>query len=216
MTNSKNAFWEALIITIFVFGIGIMIGMAYEGNRLDEISEYYAISEISLTDSVALNSISDIDATTCDALIESTIDFADRIYDEAILLEKFEEAGKLTGNLESTHRKYDLLRTILWINMIKASEKCPSTPNVVVYLYEYKTDDLVKKANNQVWSRVLFDFKQEMGNEIILIPIAVDSNLASLDSLIKKHDIGQYPAVIIDQKHVVSRVLSVNDLKTYL
>jgi len=68
------------------------------------------------------------------------------------------------------------LRTLLWINLIDIPDKCKKDVSVVVYLYEYKTEDLTEKATNRVWSKILFDLKQEMGNKIILIPIAVDSD----------------------------------------
>ena len=51
-----------------------------------------------------------------------------------------------------------------------------------IYLYEYETEDLIKKATNRVWSKILFDLKQEMKDKIILIPIAADSDLTSLNS----------------------------------
>ena len=214
--NQKSAFWEALIITIFVFGIGIMIGISYEGNKLEEINNYYALSEISMVDSLALNSLSDTGIATCSSLTNSSLVFADRIYEEAFLLEKFEESGKFSDSLKISHRKYDLLRTLLWTNLIKISEKCPEAPDVVVYLYEYNTEDLAKKATNLVWSRILFDLKQEEGNKIVLIPIAADSNLASLDSIKQRYGINHYPTVVINQKQIITQITSVDDLKIYL
>ena len=66
-----------------------------------------------------------------------------------------------------------------------------------------------------MWSRILFDLKQKKGDEIILIPIAADSNLASLDSMTEKFEIEKYPVVIIDNKEVVYELSSVEDLEVY-
>ncbi len=218
--HSKSPFWQALVLTIIVFIIGIFLGMAYEGNRLDKINEYYVLSEISLMDALALSRLTDIDLNkgilNCDILIEANTNFADRIYSEALLLEKYEESGKLTDALRLAHTKYDLLRTILWLNVINIPEQCKKNISVVVYLYEYDSGDLTQKATNRVWSRILFDLKQDVGNRIILIPIAVDSDLTSLNSLISKFNVSSYPALILDNEQVFSEIKSVNELKKHL
>jgi len=216
--NTKGVFWQALILTIIVFVAGIFLGIAYEGSKIDEISDYYVLSEIFLMDSLALSKLTDVIDTnlvSCDVLVDANIEFADKIYEEAYILEKYEESGKLSEALKILHRKYDLLRTLLWINLIDIPDECKENVSMVVYLYEYKTEDLIKKATNRVWSKILFDLKQEMGNKIILIPIAVDSDLTSLNFLISRYDISEYPVVIIDE-HIISEINFVDDLKEYL
>jgi hypothetical protein len=218
MKKPKSVFWQALVLTIIVFAMGIFLGITYEANKLDEINDYYVSSEIFLMDSFALTKLSDVTNTgsaDCGALINKNIEFADKIYNEAYILEKYEESGKLSEALKITHRKYDLLRTLLWINLMSIPDKCKKNISVVIYLYEYQTEDLTKKATNKVWEKILFDLKQEMGNKIILIPIAVDSDLTSLDFLISRYKISAYPVVIID-KHVISQIDSVDDLKGYI
>jgi len=49
-----------------------------------------------------------------------------------------------------------------------------------------------------------------------LIPIAVDSNLVSLDSLLEDFEISRYPVVIINEEYVVTELESVDDLLKYL
>ncbi len=216
--NTKSVFWQALILTAIIFVIGIFLGIAYEGRKIGEINDYYVLSEIFLMDSFALSKLTDVMNTgsvNCGVLIDKNIEFADKIYDEAYVLEKYEESGKLSEELKIIHRKYDLLRTLLWINLLDIPDKCKENVSVVVYLYEYETEDLTKRATNKVWEKILFDLKQEMGNKIILIPIAVNSDLASLDMLLSKYDIPKYPVVIIDE-HVVSEINFVADLKEYL
>ena len=216
MATQKSSFWQALVLTIAVFIIGLFLGIAFEGNKLDEINEYYALSEISLMDSLGLNKVISSGEFGCDILIDSNLDFADKIYDEALLLERYDASGKLTEGLKIAHRRYDLLRTILWINWIEVPEECKEIVSTVIYLYEFQTKDLAKKANQRVWSRVLFDLKQKKGDEIILIPIAADSNIISLDALMKRFDISEFPVVIINEEHVISQVSSIDDLEKYL
>ncbi len=215
--NTKNVFWQALILTIIVFVAGIFLGIAYEGSKIDEINDYYVLSEIFLMDSFALSKLTDIGAglVNCGVLVDANIEFADKIYEEAYILEQYEESGKLSEALKILHRKYDLLRTLLWINLIDIPDKCKENVSVVIYLYEYETEDLIKKATNRVWSKILFDLKQEMGNKIILIPIATDSDLTSLNSLILRYNISEYPVVIIDE-HIISEINFVEELREYL
>jgi hypothetical protein len=216
--NTKNVFWQALILTIIVFAAGIFLGIAYEGRKIDEINDYYVLSEIFLMDSLALSKLTDVIDTSlvsCGVLIDANIEFADKIYEEAYILEKYEESGKLSEALKILHRKYGLLRTLLWINLMDIPDECKENISIIVYLYEYETEDLIKKATNSVWSKILFDLKQEMKGKIILIPIAADSDLTSLNSLISKYNISEYPVVIINE-HVISEIDSVDDLKEYL
>ncbi len=214
--TTKHIFWEALLVTIVVFICGMLIGAAFEGNRLDTIEDYYTVSEISMMDILALNNLLQTNDISCESLVLANSDFADRIYEEARLLEKYEKAGKISNDLKLAHKKYDLMRTFLWINSIKTFEKCREGYNVVVYLYEYETEDLTQKAVQNVWGKVLFDLKQEMGSSIVLIPIAVDTDLASLNTLLRDFEISQYPLVIINNKEMIKEISSVEDLKTYL
>lgn len=215
LKNTKNVFWEALVLTVAILIIGIFIGIAFEESKLNEINQYYTLSEIFLIDALALNNMADLNESSCENLIEYNIRFADRIYEEALLLEKYESSGKLTDDLLLVHQRYDLLRTLLWINSMKAEERCEGDFFTVVYLYEFKTSVLSQKAEQNVWSKVLFDLKQKRDNEILLIPIAVDNNLASLNSLLEKYEIESFPVVIIDGE-VISELSSVEELENYL
>jgi hypothetical protein len=216
LNNKKRVFWEALLLTIVVFIFGLLIGIAYEASKSSDISKYYTNSEISLMDIFALNSMVSLNSQDCRVLTQANLEFADRIYKEAILLEKYESAGKVTKEIEIIHERYDILRTFLWINNIETSQKCKDNYSSVVYLYEYYSKDLAQKARQNVWSRILSDLKQKEGSKILLIPIAADSNLTSLDSLTNKFNITHYPVVIINEKDVIYDLSSVEQLSKYI
>lgn len=215
LRNKKRVFWEALLLTLIIFILGMLIGASFERGNLDEIEQYYTKSEILFMDLFALNERIDSD-NTCEVLINSNIQLADNIYAEAFVLEKYEDAGKITEGLRLAHRKYDMLRTYLWMNTIDISGKYKGEFSSVVYLYEYDPDDLAIKATQNVWAKVLFDLKQEKGSEIVLIPIAVNSGLVSLDTLLGDFEISKYPVVIINEEFVVEELSSVEDLEVHL
>lgn len=196
--------------------MGLLVGVAFEASRVDEINEFYVQSELSLMDVFTMSNLVDVQGLGCDELIESNLVFADRVYEEARTLEKYDEASQLTEGIKLAHTKYDLLRTFLWINTIKIKEKCGEADfSSVVYLYETEETDLAKKATQAVWSKVLFDLKQEKGNEIILIPIAINNDLVTLNSLISQFEIEESPVVIINEEHVITELSSVEDLREY-
>jgi len=216
LNNRKRVFWEALFLTVVVFFFGLLIGVAYESTKSSEINEYYATSEVSLMDIFALNSMLSLDSKDCGVLTNSNLKFADKVYNEALLLEKYESAGKVTKEMEIVHKRYDILRTFLWINSIKTFEKCEKNYSTVIYLYEYYSKDLTQKARQNVWSKILSDLKEKEGSNILLIPIAADSDLTSLDALISNFNITSYPVVIINEKDIIYELSSVGELEKYI
>lgn len=215
LQNKKRVFWEALLLTLLVFLLGFLAGVLFEDKRVNVIEDYYVQSQNSLMDILALNNFANLNNISCDALISSNIDFANRIYEEAKLLERYEGSGKITDNMELQHKRYDIMRTFLWINTIKTNEICENEVHTVVYLYNYDSGDLTEKAVNSVWSKILGDLKEKYGGEIILIPIAVDSDVASLNSILGNFEISKYPALIIDNKYVIEELSSVEEIGTY-
>ena len=217
LQNKKRVFWEALILTILIFILGFLAGLVFENKRVEVIEDYYIQSENSLMDIFALNNFASLNNISCDALISSNINFANRIYDEAKILDEYEKAGRITDKMDAQHKKYDIMRTFLWINTIKTKEICKNNPtHTFVYLYNFNTDDLTEKATNSVWSKILGNLKEKYGDEVILIPIASDSNIIALNSILENYNFSKYPIVIIDNKYVIEKLGSVEELEKYL
>jgi len=209
-------FLQALALTIVVFLIGMYAGIALEENRLGEINEYYINSEVSLLDVLALdNMVGNVDVDCVD-LKNANAELLDRVYYEALLLDDYKESGRVTDNLESFHKKYDVLRTHLWINAIKIKDVCGEEFNTVVYLYNGTIKDLGIKAEENVWSRVLYDLKVLEEENVLLIPIDIGSDLVSLNSLVKDYGIERYPSVVINEKDVFSDLATDEELRVFL
>lgn len=214
--TKKWVFMQALLLTIVVFIAGMYAGVIFEEKKFSQANAYFTSSEVSLMDVLALNELMSSKGITCTDFTKSNFDLLDRVYEEAIKLEEYEASGKITESIKSEHKKYDMMRTYLWINFIKLKEKCPTQYHTIVYLYNYNQEDLVKKAEQNVWSRILYEIKQDKGNKVALLPIAADNNLSSLKVLIADKKITEYPVVIIDEKYVFSDLTSAEELEKYL
>jgi len=216
LKSKKHVFWEALLVVVLIFSVGIFLGIMFEESMFSEINSYYAQSEVSFVDGVAMTALIDLEIPGCEELMNFNIDFANRIYEEAKTLEKYEESERLTEKLKLAHKKYDVLRTFLWINNMKIFDRCGENYSLVVYLYEYETQDTTKEATQSVWEKILYDLKQERGNSLVLIPIAVDQNIISLDAVLGGFNIDSYPAVILNNKEVITELKSVSELEELL
>jgi len=216
LKSRKHVFWEALFLTVLVFFFGILIGVAYENNQLQRINNFYAESEISLVDILAMNSISDVRSIDCKFLVQSNLNFADKIYSEALLLEDYEKSEKLTDSIKLAHKKYDLFRVFLWTDSMKILEKCGKSFSSVIYLYESSPENLDIKATQGVWSKILEDLKSQKQDEIVLIPIGVDGSLESVNLMVQRFGVEKFPVVIINNEHVITELSSVEELEKYI
>lgn len=214
MVSSKHAFWQALVFTIIVFGIGLIIGFFLESYRADKVQFNLIDSEINiLDDQLRTRIIGDFDID-CDVAVQSTFDFADKIYTEAVKLESYDSASKISDSFLILHRRYDLLRTLLWLESIELKEKCGRDFHTVVYLYDYATEDINIRSTQLFYSRLLLDLKNKYPDEVLLIPIAAGTNLESVDLIVENYGITEFPSVIVDELEVISGVITFEELET--
>lgn len=201
LKSKKHVFWEALIITILVFLAGLFIGMLIETSNSNKISNLYLKSEISLSDATATSRLIENKNLDCELIKESNIRVANRIYEEAKLLELYEDSGKLTDTMELLHKKYDLLRALLWTSNEEALDRCKNY-NLIVYVYDYGTEDTDKKATQNVWSKILLDVKIQ-SHDVLLLPIAATQNLTTIEYLLEEYEVEQLPAIIINNDEIL-------------
>jgi len=216
MTSQKSAFWQAFIVTIIIFGIGVFFGVVLENWRTNQISDLYQQSELELLDIKLQSEIYTLGEFDCDQAVQENIKFADKIFQEAKILDKYEGASRLTTNLRIQHKKYDLLRTNLLLNSIKIKEKCTNDYQEVVYFYQYNEPTFETKAKQNVFSKILSELKEQKGYEILLIPIAGDNDISAVNLLTDEYEIEQLPTIMINREHKITNILTVDQLSTYL
>ncbi len=213
MVNSKHAFWQALVFAVVIFILGMVLGFFLEKDRASEIELNLVVSELNLLDEQLRNQISDSLDVECDLAIESTFNFADKIYWEAAKMEKYDAASKFSNDLRIIHRRYDLLRTMLWIEAIDLIDRCDSDIHIVVYFYQYDVEDIDVKAKQLFFSRLLLDAKSENPDDILLIPIAGNLDLESVNLALENYDLPELPIILIDEERIVDEVVTLDELK---
>lgn len=214
--SQKYIFLQALIITLIVFNLGIFFGYKLETNRIDKINEWYVNSELQLLDQKVQGDVFGFVDLDCDLLISENIEFADKIFEQAKTIENYFEASRLNKDIVIQHKRYDLLRTLLWANSMKIKERCDSDYHNVVYFYDYNEPTLDQKARQAFFSNLLTEIKNREGSKIILIPIAGDGDLSSIDLLLNSYGIEKLPAILIDEEKVFYEVESVESIENYL
>jgi hypothetical protein len=212
MFKNKHVFWIALVVAFFVFWFGILLGISFEKGRIDEIRDFYFESETNIFDFELSSDIIRNSNLSCEMIYEQSILFADRIYKEASKLEKYDDSNKITRELVYLHRRYDLLRTMLWMDLIQAKDRCEGDVNVIVYFYDYVDTDLTTKAVQGTMSNFLVELKQKYEDKIILIPIAVDTGVESVEILREHYGLEEVPGVFINEE---IRLEDIADLKNF-
>ena len=215
MTNEKNAFWSAFIITVFIFSIGILMGIILENWRSNQISNLYQQSELDLLDIKLQSEIYTLEEFNCEDAVEKNINFADKIFEEAKVIERYESANKLTDNIKIQHKKYDLLRTNLLLNSIKIKQKCKNNYNEVVYFYKYNDISIDTKAKQETFSKLLEDLKNKEGYNMLLIPIAGNNDISAVSLLLEKYDINELPTILINRKTKITEIKTAEEISAY-
>lgn len=216
MTNQKHAFWQALIVTIIIFGVGVFLGVVLENWRTSKVTDLYQQSELGILDIKLQSEIYSLGEFDCKKAVEENIAFADKIFEEAKILENYEDASRLTKNLKIQHKKYDLLRTNLLLNSIKIKEKCGEDYNEIVYFYQYDNPSLEIKAKQSVFSKILTELKEEKGYDILLIPIAGDNDITAINLLIDEYEIKELPTIMINREYKITDIQTSEDISKYL
>lgn len=216
--SQKHVFWQALVLALFVFFFGVLFGYYLENYRANVIEDLYFQSEFYLLDAKIQSEIYSFSDIGCQEALQANLNFSNRIYEEFKILDRYEEANKLTSAIILEHKKYDLLRALFWISSMKIKERCDFSYHDVVYIYDYNEPRLDIKAKQYVFSNVLHQLQQELGDKIILIPLAGDNNIASVSYLLGLYNVSEeeLPVILIDESIKITNVETVEELKRYL
>jgi hypothetical protein len=216
LKNQKYLFLYALIITFVIFNIGIFFGYMLEVSRGDNIRQMYVDAELELLNQMTQKDALNLLNLDCKSLVSENIKFGDRIFSEAQQIQKYEEANKMTSEIKLQHKRFDLLRTIFWMNSIKIKQKCNSNYHNLIYLYKYNNPSLEQESKQRFFSNLLVQVKENNGEKVMLIPIAGDNDISSIDLFVKKYNITEFPTILIDENIKITELKDINEIEKYL
>jgi hypothetical protein len=216
MVGGKSAFWQALVFTVLIFLIGLFLGFLVENSRVNSVESALYNSEINLLDQQIRDKVVGSFNVSCDVAKQELFKFADSIYEEASQLEKYDGASKFESILPIIHKRYDLLRVMLWTESKQLNVRCPNSFHRVVYLYNYGVDDSSQRGLQSFYSRLLIDLKERNGDNVLLIPIAANLNISSMDVLMSSYNITKTPAIFIDEKRLITEPPTIEQLQSYV
>ena len=215
--NQKWVFLKALLVTLIIFNIGVYMGYMLEASRADKINQLYLESELLLLDQDIQREAFDIADLNCDKSVKANVDFANKIYEEALgTIQGYEQANKINDAIIFQHKRFDLLRALFWMNSIKIKERCNSNYHNIVYFYDYLDPSAEQNGKQKFISNLLEQVKNKQGDNVMLIPIAGDNDLPSINLLIEKYGITEFPTILIDENTKVTEVKDIEDILKYL
>lgn len=214
LSSQKNVFWQAFFATILIFGVGIIFGIILENWRTGKIDTLYQESEINLMDIKLQTEIYSSGDFNCNNAIIENFNFAEKIYSEAKLLERYETASTFNEDLKLRHKKYDILRANLFLNSLRIKEKCNSSYYDVLYIYKYNNPSLDVRAEQDTFSKLLQELKNKKGDEVLLIPMAGDNDIASISLIMDNYNIAkeELPIILINGKIKITELETTDEL----
>lgn len=210
-------FIESFLLAGLIFLIGFSLGFYAENYRTSKIIADYRVNEVESLDLKLQNYYYQImNRESCDSAIEQNFIFADKVYNEGLQIEKFDEVSQISEKIKTEKKKYVLLKTELWLNTLLLREKCNENFTTVVYFYSSDPSDTVKVAKQKMLSNILKEIKEERGNKIILLPIAGDMGLDIVDLQMKIYNINELPSILINEKDVLIGFNNKEEIEKYL
>jgi hypothetical protein len=210
--GDKSVFWQALVFTIIVFSIGLIFGFFMESWRADKSESSLMTSEINLLDEQIKSGLIRDSNISCELAKSSVFAFADKIYAEALNLEKYDSRTKFEREIMILlHKRYDLLRMMLWSEAVSLKDRC-SGFHTIVYFFDYDSQNIETKAKQDFYSRMLVDLKNRNPSKVLLMPVAGNLDIASVNLAMESYNLDA-PAILIDEKTAVSEIITLEELE---
>ena len=67
-----------------------------------------------------------------------------------------------------------------------------------------------------MWSKILTDLKSDRNDEVLLVPIAADQNITSLNLLMAEYNVDRLPAVVINNDQVLYELEELSTIEDFL
>lgn len=198
----SDVLWKAALLTAAVFIGGIALGVWMDDQRVSQISAQTTDTEIQWNDArlmaLYFQQLAGTDGTFCQSAIDSNLAFNDKIYQEGVTIERYEEVNRFAPELLQEKRRYALLQLQFWLNSIELKKECNATYHVLVYFFDHY--DSGKEADQNVQSEVLRELKEKCGDDLMLVPLPRDLDISSISLLAVQHNVTSAPSILLDDR----------------
>lgn len=201
------------MLTVVVFLLGVFLGFVLEKNRLGDIEEQYRRIELEWSDA-KLQSLyyQNLEPRFCESAIKENLNFADRVYEEGLKLERYDKVSFLTEDLDWEKKKYALLKVEFWLNSIVLKERCEADYVNLVYFF-VNEPDFDTKAEQDAQASILEDLKQKYGRKIMLIPLPIDMDISMINIMKGTYDISKTPTILINENRKLEGLQGFEELE---
>jgi len=213
----KHYFLITFIITMILFISGIFVGIRLDIAKSDDIHDRYRQTELDWYDIQLQTEYYQVYPVEneCDVSIQNNLAFADKVYLRGQEIERYEAQQKVFLELQQDKVEYGLLKFQFWLNAVRIRDVCDA--NYVTVMYFYKDVPTgVEEIQQNAMSSILFDLKQELGSDMVLVPLAIDLNVDSIDLLTSELGITTVPSISINEELVLNGVISERQVKTHI
>lgn len=213
MVVQKDVFWKAGLFTLVVFMCGVLLGYFLESSRINEIRQDYNTIEKEWADAKLQTTFYQLMTPSfCEESIKGNLDFADRVYKEGLKLEKYEKSNRITNEILYDKERYVLLKLEFWLNSVYLKEKCKTSYTNLIYFYAQEPT-LKQRAAQDTQADILKDLKDKYGAELMLIPVPIDINIATINILKEAYNIKEAPTLLINEKIKLGGVNSIETIE---
>ena len=151
----------------------------------------------------------------CEAAIKENLKFSDKIYEQGLKLERYENANRLTSEMKYEKLRYALLKLEFWLNSISLKQKCKTDYSNIVYFYA-NHPSIIERAAQDSQSVILKNLKDKHASKIMLIPLPLDTDIATINIIKQTYSITEPPTILIDEKMKLEGVQSLESLEEKL
>lgn len=212
----RNVFFIAGVLTLIVFVAGILFGMWLDEMRLQKVKEQLSEIDILWNDARLQNLYYQTftnQSQFCESEIEANLEYNNRIYQEGLRIEKYEEVNKFEPSIVLEKKRYALLQFQFWMNSISLKKKCNADYSTLVHLYSSNESVAL---DQKLQSVVLLDLKNKCGRSLMLIPMPSDLNIIAIDLIKKNYNITTMPAIIINETVSLQGLQTSDELEKYV
>jgi len=213
---SYDAFWKAFIFSTIIFIFGLNMGSFIENSTLDKLEKNVINSEVELYDSNIRSNVLEYYNISCEKSIENTFEIADKIYEEVKMLEELDKSSTIVEGFDEVHKRYDLLRTQLWLDATNLKTNCQDNFNLIVYIYEYNSKKPQVISIQNLYEELTSEIKSNYESEVLLIPIANNMELNSLELLLENYNSVNQTSIIINNKYIIKGASNYEEIASYL